>query len=66
MRQTAGAPGRSSSRTAGSTSRTEMNERSITAMSIGSGNISWVRLRAFVRSMVTTLGSLRRLQASWP
>ena len=66
MRQTTGAPSRSSVCTAGSTRRTEMKLRSMTAMSMASGNISGVRARAFVRSMTTTRLSLLRLQASWP
>ena len=66
MRQTASPSSLSRPCTAGRMSRMEIKDRSITARSMLSGNISGVRLRAFVRSMTTTRPSCLSGQASWP
>jgi hypothetical protein len=51
---------------AGSTSRSEMNDRSPTTRSTGPPIISGVRSRTLVRSSTVTRSSVRSDQASWP
>jgi 5-methylcytosine-specific restriction endonuclease McrA len=63
---TAAPPGLSSAFTAGSTSRSEMNDRSPTTRSTSSPSAPDSRNRAFTRSCTTTRGSPRNLGWSCP
>ncbi len=65
-RTTKSASGRAQARSAGSTSRSEMNDRSATTRSTSPPISSGARWRTLVRSSTRTRRSLRNRHANWP